>query len=446
MKKNYSLKRSFAVLLLLLAAGTASATPYKNIFVKLTPTPGGAGVVYMKTDDEKQVSTENADGSVELKATIGENGNEAGNDSALKGLYECWLYAIPEDGYELVGFTKVWKENVEDYEESDFLVQSSKDGQDVNNHPDGFRVNVNIPRAAEGTDNREAVRERNDWSETPDHQFYAVFKESDKPVNRVSVSYFKTWLNGYQDNTFGTWTSELIDDGLNVRLTAVPAEGIRFLYWHQDENGNTLSNEPEMTVPNVLSTYSPEFDLAPITLPADTSVYSNKKQCRYDNWNEEGLEAYKVTAVDDIVTLVKVRHANPNEGVILVGTKGQEYGMSYVGLYLDEDNSDNMLKSTANGPVTANGHIYALENRSKGWGFYRQQAGTVIPQGQAYLEMGEEETRNFIGFTKDDTPTAISSVSTIPQSTPIIYNMVGQRVSRSFNGIVIKNGRKLIRK
>ena len=433
--------RFVVVLLLCMAAATASATPYKNIFVKLTPTPGGAGVVYMKTDDEKQVSTENADGSVELKATIGENGNEAGNDTDLKGFYECWLYAIPEDGYELVGFTKVLKEKFEDYVESDFLVQASKAGEAVNNHPDGFRVNVNIPRAAEGTNNREEVRERNDWSAAPDHQFYAVFKESDKPVNRVSVSYFKTWLNGYQDNTFGTWTSEIIDDGLNVRLTAVPAEGIRFLYWHQDENGNTLSDELEMTVPNVLSTYSPEFDLAPITLPADTSVYSNKKQCRYDNWNEEGLEAYKVTAVDDIVTLVKVRHANPNEGVILVGTKGQEYGMSYVGLYLDEDNSDNMLKSTANGSIFAPEDVFVLDNGAKGLGFYRAEADTEIPQGQAYLEL-EGETRDFIGFTKDDTPTAISSVSTTPQSTPFIYNMVGQRVSRSFNGIVIQNGRK----
>ena len=451
MKRKNMLMRWLSVVLLIMAVGTVNATPYKNIYVKLTPTPGGAGTVYMKTDDEKQVSTTGEDGSVEIKATIGENGNEAGNDTDLKGFYECWLYAVPEDGYELVGFTKVLKENVEDYEESDFLVQSEKAGEAVNNHPDGFRVNVNIPRAAEGTNNQDEVRARNDWSATPDHQFYAVFKESDKPVNRVAVSYYKSAYNGYQNNTFGSWESEIIDEGLSVRLKAVPAEGLRLMAWHQDENGNPISTETEITVPNVLSTYSPRFDLMPLTLPAEMSTYSFTKQTNFMTDGDRPT-AYIVTAVDDIVTLLRVRHANAGEGVLLQGEAGHTYNeMTYQGVYgLDanhpEDNhSANLLRGSANDLVFAPDYVYMLENGDKGWGFYRKEPDTEIPQGQAYLEL-EGETRDFIGFTKEDTPTAISTLTDAQQSTPIIYNMVGQRVNRTFNGIVIQNGRKYIHK
>ena len=43
------------------------------------------------------------------------------------------------------------------------------------------------------------------------------------------------------------------------------------------------------------------------------------------------------------------------------------------------------------------------------------------------------------------TPTGIKNVEKI-QNTGVIYNLAGQKVSNSFKGIVVKDGRKMIKK
>ena len=119
--------------------------------------------------------------------------------------------------------------------------------------------------------------------------------------------------------------------------------------------------------------------------------------------------------------------------------------MSYQGLFFDEHNDDNLLKGAASGPVDANGKIYVLANGKHGVGFYKLANNEQVPKGKAYLELDDASSaRDFIGFD-DETTTSISSVTEVEQTTPV-YNMAGQRVSGSFSGLVIQNGRKYIRK
>lgn len=447
--------RLFSLLLLGMVATGVQATPFKNIHIRLTPNDATAGTVYMLTEDSNHASETLSDGSVDVKATIGEDGKEKINGVDGEGLYECWLYADPKDGYELAGFTRVLKANIDDYLPEDFLVEALGGTDD---HSEGFRVNVNCPRGTtekpydtksddgfnnDGDAARAAARAMNNWNSEPDHQFYAIFKPSTGPVNRVSVAYFQPWLSGMQDETFGKWTNEMINEGSKVKLTAIPAEGMRFVCW-RNADGNELSKDKEYVVNNVTSTYKPDFDLALLTLKAELSTYSNSKQSRFD-YENSGLSAYKVTAVNDKLTLVKVRHANAGEGVILQGETGKEYETSYTGLFLDEDNSDNLLKGTASGPVTANGKIYVLAKKNQGLGFYKLADNEEVPPNKAYLEIDDaNNARDFFGFD-DGTTTSISSVAEVEQPTPI-YNMAGQRVSGSFSGLVIQNGRKYIRK
>lgn len=453
--------RLFSLLLLGMVATGVQATPFKNIYVKLSANIPGAGTVYMKTDDPENAETAHSTNSVEMKATLGENGDEEGKQDDPKGLYECWLYAIPEDGYELVGFTKVWKDNVEDYVESDFLVQAKKNNSTDNNHSDGFRVNVNsincpVKRESNledyGADQaREDARGDGGWSDAPDHHFYAIFKPSTAPVNRVTVTYYKTWLNGTQNDSYGTWTSEVINEGANVKLTAIPAPDMRLVGWYNADQSTKIGSDLEMIVDNVNSTYVPYFDLPSLTLNSELSTYS---YTRLSNFQTDGDRpaAYMVTAVSDKLTLVQVRHANPNEGVILQGEAGHTYQeMTYMGLFgidpnhPEDDHKDNLLKGTASGPVQANGKIYVLAKKNQGLGFYKLADGAEVPQGKAYLEIDDaNNARDFIGFD-DGTTTSISSVAEVEQPTPI-YNMAGQRVSSSFSGLVIQNGRKYIRK
>ncbi|MBQ3632044.1 MAG: hypothetical protein II949_12520 [Prevotella sp.] len=426
MKQNFS--KLLAAFVLTLMAVTAQATPYKNIYVTIEVVQTGAGTVYLEAPSETHGSQSVAGVKSELKASFGEQG---------EGNYPCLLHATPSQGFDFLGFAVKNERGV--YTEEDIFSKENP-----------ATVNVNTNRAEDGKDSAQGAddgwaqaQEKNNWSATPDFEYVALFKELDQSVNNVKVEYYQALFSAVQDQTYGTWTSELIEDGAKVKLTAVPAEGMRFVCW-RDVTGNKLSTELEMIVDNVNSTYKVDFDLLPITMPATLCTFSSDKQARFDNWNEEGLKAYKVTEVGDVLTLVQVRHAGPGKGVIVEGEVGQTYEMSYQGLFLDEDNSDNLLIGTADGPVEANGNIFVLADGEQGVGFYRLASGESVPQGKAYLELDTNETRTFIGFS-EDVSTEIAGL-TIGSQSASVYNLAGQRVNDGFKGLVIQNGRKLIRK
>jgi len=418
--------KSFRMITLLLSCmlgGVVEATPFKNIYVALEVAQTGQGTVYLKVPSDEHPQQSNTAENVELKATIGENGSDN---------YECELHAIPETGYDFVAFARKNATGV--YTESDYI------GTD-----NPLKVNVNNDYQIVGQDNYDEVHGRDDWSATPDHEFVAIFKEQDTSVNNVIVDYYQPLFSGEQDNTFGTWSSELINSGSQVRLTAIPAAGMRFVCWH-NATGESVSTESVYEVSNTNATYKPEFNLLPITLPAELCTYSNSKQQRYDDWNMEGLEAYKVTAVGSQLTLVKVKHANAGEGVILKGAASQEYEMSYQGLFLGEENSnsDNLLQGTASGTAVSDGTFFVLADGNHGIGFYRLKSGQIVPQNKAYLQI-PDPSRSFVALENSDEVTAISRMVNDKKAV-MRFNMAGQRVSADYKGLVLENGRKIIMK
>ena len=243
---------------------------------------------------------------------------------------------------------------------------------------------------------------------------------------------------------------------------------MRFKRWHRTKSYKIgynsvepecepVSNEPVIEVDNDATkseVYRPEFDLAIFNMPANSNImtYCHKMGPRFDEQNV--AEAYKVTSIENgILKMEKIKHIGPTEegghGVILKAPQGSEITLTYGYLNLGanvEDNKDNLLKGAEDGDVPANGKIYVLAKKdSKGLGFYKLADNEVVPKGKAYLELDDASSaRDFIGFD-DETTTSISSVTEVEQTTPI-YNMAGQRVSGSFSGLVIQNGRKYIRK
>lgn len=104
--------------------------------------------------------------------------------------------------------------------------------------------------------------------------------------------------------------------------------------------------------------------------------------------------------------------------------------------------TSNIFKA-ATSDVTAGDNTYALVKGRQG--FAKVKAGVTIPAGKAYLEItaGSKLAINFGGET-----TGISKVATeqtAPENTAM-YNLAGQRVSNSYKGIVIRNGKKFINK
>jgi hypothetical protein len=92
---------------------------------------------------------------------------------------------------------------------------------------------------------------------------------------------------------------------------------------------------------------------------------------------------------------------------------------------------------------------YVLQKKGENVGFYRVTNNAyTVRANSAYLEVPITAAKDFIGFDDGET-TGIESIHnsqfTIHTDAPM-YNMSGQRVSESYKGIVIVNGRKVVRK
>lgn len=129
-------------------------------------------------------------------------------------------------------------------------------------------------------------------------------------------------------------------------------------------------------------------------------------------------------------------------GVILYSAEAGTKALT-VGGTADASLYANNIFKAATSDVTAGDNTYALVKGKQG--FAKVKAGVTIPAGKAYLEItaGSKLAINFGGET-----TGISKVAT-EQTAPensAMYNLAGQRVSNSYKGIVIKNGKKFINK
>lgn len=427
--------RLFSLLLLGMVAMGAQATAYyKNYRIKLDGNPTGKGKVYVSwtINNDGTSTTDNNAESVDVNATV----------SSSNG-YHCKLYAVPIQGYELLGFSTELHEKVSDYTEDEFIKKENDpntrmmSGDQVTLGENGTEEKDNDGSGDTGYDDAQKAG----WANAPIKQFYAIFKET---LINVKVEYFQPGFSAEQSSTCGTWTRELTTDG-KVLLTAIPKPGFIVKEW-RDANG-TVSTENPITVENEDVTYYPNFDLAPFEMPNSTlATFSHVYFVNYEAAKPDGLKAYKVTAIGaNGLTLEQVKQVNANTGVIIEAEPNETYTITYNGVIFPSDQNGNLLKSSASGPVQANGKIYVLAKKNQGLGFYKLADGAEVPQGKAYLEIDDaNNARDFFGFD-DGTTTSISSVAEVEQPTPI-YNMAGQRVSSSFSGLVIQNGRKYIRK
>lgn len=431
MKTNNIIRLLVAFAICLFSLGVQADAYYKNFTVKVGATPTGCGKVYISYTVDNNDTQETVHDAESVDANITVSSNDG---------YHCKLYAEPNLGWELEGFVTELKES---YDETDFLLTEDSSKRLLSGGSVLLGGDERYDHDGDGDGGYNTAQGKG-WDYAPVKQYYAVFKELDTSVNNVTVDYYLPLFSSVQDASFGTFTNEMINDGLQVRLTAIPSYGMRFVAWHNID-GSVASSDLVFEVNNVKSQYNAEFDLLPLTLPTELSTYSATTQVRLDHWNNEELKGYKVTSVGNVLTLKQVRHVGADEGVILQGEANQTYEMTYQGLFLDEDNSDNLLKSTANGTVEANGKIYVLVDGNDGIGFYRLKDGESVPRGKAYLELGDD-ARSFIGFEDDEIVTSIVSVRKNAQTEPGVYNMAGQLVNDAYKGIVIQNGRKVIRR
>lgn len=94
----------------------------------------------------------------------------------------------------------------------------------------------------------------------------------------------------------------------------------------------------------------------------------------------------------------------------------------------------------------ADSEIYAFATLRGVSGFKLVTDGVVIPAKKGYLKLTSAgSAKNFFAF--DDVDTGIGHIDANNMgTTSVVYNLAGQRVDKYYKGIVIENGKKIIRK
>ena len=165
------------------------------------------------------------------------------------------------------------------------------------------------------------------------------------------------------------------------------------------------------------------------------------------DYSANGLEAYAVKYADGKLTYNKIDGIVPANTAVLLSGEAKEYTLAAAGGAATTVDTD--LK-VADGTKTGASNIYCLANKtSNGVGFYQVANTVTIPANKAYLEINTTSTTPAkyysIGIGGNTT-----GIQTIQQNSVkadgIMYSLSGQRVGKDYKGIVICNGKKMIKK
>ena len=167
---------------------------------------------------------------------------------------------------------------------------------------------------------------------------------------------------------------------------------------------------------------------------------------------DENTNVYVVTDVSNSISLAKITEAPANTAVIVNAPAGS---------YTMTPKADaaapakNLLLSSDGSVVgTTTGSPYVLgKNLSNVVGFGPLANGVTLAKGKAYIDGSEfVDAKDFYPFVIGDEENETTSINSIEngesriENSDYIYNLAGQKVSKDYKGIVIVNGKKVIRK
>lgn len=179
---------------------------------------------------------------------------------------------------------------------------------------------------------------------------------------------------------------------------------------------------------------------------AGFATHASKFAVDYSN-RTDGLEAYAVKYANGTLTYNKIDGVVPANTAVLLKGEAKEY---ILGEAEGTGNAVNTDLKPSDGNKLGGNNIYCLANKaSNGVGFYQVANTVTIPANKAYLEIGTPATTlakyYSIGIGGNTT-----GIQTIQQNSVkadgIMYSLSGQRVGENYKGIVICNGKKMIKK
>ena len=162
----------------------------------------------------------------------------------------------------------------------------------------------------------------------------------------------------------------------------------------------------------------------------------------------DGVQAFKVTSADDAIEYEEVEAA-PTGTPLLIKANSASYVLKAADT-TPAAVTGNLLQASTGSTVGDGSTIYVLGKKddSAVWGLLK--SGKTLSAGKAYLVIsgGAKEFYDIIIGGNDDMTTNISNLNANGNlnTNAEMYNLAGQKVSNSYKGIVIVNGKKYINK
>ena len=168
------------------------------------------------------------------------------------------------------------------------------------------------------------------------------------------------------------------------------------------------------------------------------------------DFSNTNIKAYKASVSGTDITLTRVNTVTNGEGVLLYAEGGAEEFVPVKGGTVSKNDGNAFVGVTEDIEALAsedNGTNYILNDGVNGVGFYLA-ADKAVAAGKAYLKVPAEGAKNFYTLTivDDEMTTGISEVKANALLKDVIYSISGQRVGDNYKGVVIVNGKKVLKK
>lgn len=177
---------------------------------------------------------------------------------------------------------------------------------------------------------------------------------------------------------------------------------------------------------------------------AGFATHASKFAVDYSN-RTDGLEAYSVS-YDPSSKELTYKKIN---GVVAAGKAVILKGK---GNYILEASSKTATVTetgleTSDGTKKGATTIYCLANKNNIVGFYQVKSDVTIPANKAYLEINAENSAKYYSIGIGGNTTGIQAIQqNSVKADGIMYSLSGQRVGKDYKGIVICDGKKMIKK
>lgn len=177
---------------------------------------------------------------------------------------------------------------------------------------------------------------------------------------------------------------------------------------------------------------------------AGFATHASKFAVDYSN-RTDGLEAYAVKYANSTLTYNKIDGVVPANTAVLLKGEAKEYILAAAGGAATTVDTD--LKPSDGNKLGGN-NIYCLANKTtNGVGFYRVSSDVTIPANKAYLEINTPTPAKYYSIGIGGNTTGIQTIQQNGvKADGIMYSLSGQRVGKDYKGIVICNGKKMIKK